>query len=80
MFLSGPVDWLSSRERAAGYHRAMHDAGLESHVVYMPNTIVDTGREGMLVALEEYPDLTAVSWTSSNKTAGFRSRCGWPPS
>lgn len=60
MFLSGPVDWLSSRERAAGYHRAMHDAGLESHVVYMPNTIVDTGREGMLVALEEYPDLTVV--------------------
>jgi LacI family transcriptional regulator len=75
VFLSGPVDWLSSRERAAGYHRAMHDAGLESHVVYMPNTIVDTGREGMLAALEEYPDLTAVMAVNDATAVGAVQAC-----
>jgi len=55
VFLSGPADWLSSRERAAGYHWAVHEAGLEPQVVFMTNTIVDTGRQAMLAAWSKLP-------------------------
>jgi len=75
LFLSGPTDWLSSRERAAGYRRALHEAGLEPHVVFMPNTIIDTGREAMLTALEEYPDLTAVMAVNDATAVGTIRAC-----
>ncbi len=75
LFLSGPTDWLSSRERAAGYRCALHEAGLEPHVVFMPNTIVDTGREAMLTALEEYPDLTAVMAVNDATAVGAIRAC-----
>lgn len=60
VFLSGPDAWLSSRERAAGYHRAMAAASLEPHLVYMPSTTVETGMEAMQTVLTEMPDCTAV--------------------
>lgn len=75
VFLSGPADWLSSRERAAGYRRALHEAGLEPHVVFMPNTIVDTGRQAMLTALEEYSDLTAVMAVNDATAVGAIQAC-----
>lgn len=75
VFLSGPADWLSSRERAAGYRRALHEAGLEPRVVFMPNTIVDTGRDGMLTALEEHPDLTAVMAVNDATAVGVVQVC-----
>lgn len=74
-FLSGPADWLSSRERAAGYHRALHEAGLEPRVVFMPNTIVDTGREAMLTTLEKYADLTAVMAVNDATAVGAIRAC-----
>jgi LacI family transcriptional regulator len=75
VFLSGPADWLSSRERAAGYRRALHEAGLEPHVVFMPRTTVDTGRKAMLTALEEYPDLTVVMAVNDATAAGAIRAC-----
>ena len=75
VFLSGPADWLSSHERATGYRQALHEAGLEPHVVFMPNTIVDTGREAMLTALEEYPDLTAVMAVNDVTAVGAIRAC-----
>ncbi len=75
VFLSGPADWLSSHERAAGYRRALHEAGLEPHLVFMPNTIVDTGRQAMLTALEEYPDLTAVMAVNDATAVGAVQSC-----
>ncbi len=75
LFLSGPAEWLSSRERAAGYCCALHEAGLEPHVVFMSNTIVDTGREAMLTALEEYPDLTAVMAVNDATAVGAIQAC-----
>ena len=60
VFLSGPNTWLSSQERADGYGRALTEASLESHIIYMPNTTVETGMEAMKTALAEVPDLTAV--------------------
>jgi len=75
VFISGPADWLSSRERAAGYRRALYGAGLEPHVVFMSNTIVETGRDGMLTALEEYPDLTAVMAVNDATAIGAIQAC-----
>ena len=75
VFLSGPADWLSSHERTVGYRRALHEAGLESHVVFMPNTIVDTGRQAMCTALEGYPDLTAVTAVNDATAVGAIQAC-----
>ena len=75
VFLSGPADWLSSRERAAGYRCALHEAGLEPHVVFMPKTTVDTGCKAMLTALEEYPDLTAVMAVNDATAVGAIRTC-----
>jgi len=75
VFLSGPADWLSSRERAAGYRCALHEAGLEPHIVFMPSTTIDTGRQAMLTALEEYPDLTAVMAVNDATAVGATRAC-----
>lgn len=60
VFLSGPTQWLSSRERYAGYCRAVAEAGLEPHRVTMPDTTIDTGQEAMQQVLAARPDVTAV--------------------
>jgi len=75
LFLSGPMEWLSSRERATGYRRALHEAGLEPHVLFMPKTTVDTGCKAMLTALEEYPDLTAVMAVNDATAVGATRAC-----
>lgn len=75
VFLSGPAAWLSSRERAAGYRRALHEAGLEPRIVFMPNTIVNTGRQAMLKALEEHSDLTAVVAVNDATAVGAVQAC-----
>ncbi|MDY7075791.1 MAG: LacI family DNA-binding transcriptional regulator [Chloroflexota bacterium] len=75
VFLSGPAHWLSSRERAAGYRRALHEAKLEPHILFMTNTIVDTGRQAMLAALEEHPDLTAVMAVNDATAVGAVQAC-----
>jgi len=75
VFLSGPAEWLSSRERAAGYRRALQEAGLEPHIVYMPNTVVETGRQAMFTALKEYPHLTAVMAVNDATAIGAIQAC-----
>lgn len=74
-FLSGPAHWLSSRERAAGYRRALHEAGLEPHVVFIPNSIFSTGRQAMRSALKERPDLTAVMGVNDATAVGAVQAC-----
>jgi len=75
VFLSGPADWISSRERAAGYRRALHEAGLEPHIVFMSSTTIDTGRQAMLTALEEYPQLTAIAAVNDSTAIGAIQTC-----
>lgn len=75
LFLSGPADWFSSGERATGYRRALHEAGLEPHVVFMPRTTVHTGCQAMLTALEEYPDLTAAMAVNDATAVGAIRAC-----
>lgn len=75
VFISGPADWISSRERSAGYRRALHEAGLEPRVVFMPSTTIETGRQAMLSALEKYPDLTAVTAVNDATAIGAIRAC-----
>jgi len=60
VFLSGPADWFSSRERRQGYEQALREIGQEPHIVIMPDTTVNTGHAAMLEAFERYPDLEGV--------------------
>lgn len=60
VFLCGPKTWLSNCRRCKGYQQAVKEAGLEPRIIDMPDTTPDTGYEGMLQALERYPDLTAL--------------------
>lgn len=60
VFFCGPTEWVSNRERCAGYKRAMKEVELEPRIVSMPDTTLDTGYEALKQALEMYPDLTAV--------------------
>jgi len=75
VFLSGPKEWPSSRERATGYRKALEEAGLEPHIVYMPSTVVATGKDAMLIAMEKYPDLTAVVCVNDATAAGAIQAC-----
>ena len=53
----------------------MHEAGFEPRVLFMPNTIVDTGRQAMLAAWEKYPDLTAVMAVNDATAIGAIGAC-----
>ena len=75
VFLSGPAEWLSSRERATGYRRALKELGLEPHIVFMSSTVVETGSQAMLTALEEYADLTAVMAVNDATAVGAIQAC-----
>lgn len=75
VFLSGPDTWLSSQERAAGYRQALAEASLESHILYMPNTTVETGIEAMETALAEVPHLTAVVAVNDAVAIGAMRAC-----
>lgn len=75
VFLSGPDTWVSSRERAAGYRRALAEASLEPYIFRMPNTTVETGVEAMRTALAEVPDLTAVVAVNDAVAVGAAEAC-----
>jgi len=60
VFLSGPQQWVSNRERLRGYGRAMEEAGIESLSLQGTETTVDSGRKLMAEALNRWPDLTAI--------------------
>jgi len=60
VFLSGPQEWVSNRERARGYQRAVVEAHLEPLILHGAETTIASGEEMMQQALERWPDLTAV--------------------
>lgn len=60
IFLSGPTDWVSNRERSLGYARAMDDAKFKPQVLYGTETTIHSGESLMTQALERWPDLEAV--------------------
>lgn len=59
-FLSGPEEWVSNRERARGYCRAMYEVGLQPLVVHETETTIASGERAMQRLLEEHPDVEAI--------------------
>ena len=59
-FLSGPKEWVSNRERMRGYQRAVEEAGQQPLILHGRETTIASGRKLMGLALEKWPDLTAV--------------------
>lgn len=60
VFISGPADWFSSRERRLGYENALAEIGQRPCVVYMEDTMMSFGYGAMLEALERFPDLEGI--------------------
>ncbi|HAD05969.1 MAG TPA: hypothetical protein DCE76_02295 [Anaerolineaceae bacterium] len=60
VFLSGPQEWVSSRERGRGYAQAVSNAHLPSRIVYAGETTIASGESAMSEALERWPDLDGV--------------------
>lgn len=75
VFLSGPEAWLSSRERAAGYLRALTEASLAPQVLYMPETTVETGMEAMQAVLSGGRQATAVVCVNDAVAIGAARAC-----
>lgn len=60
VFLSGPQEWVSNRDRMKGYQQAVQEAGLEPLILHTSETTIASGKKMMLKALEQWPNLTAV--------------------
>ncbi len=60
IFLSGPAEWPSSRERSRGYSQAVTEAGLTPHILGGSNTTIQSGEQLIQQALEHWPELDAV--------------------
>lgn len=60
VFLSGPQEWVSNRDRMRGYQQAVQEAGLEPLILHTSETTIASGKKMILEALERWPDLTAV--------------------
>ncbi len=60
VFLSGPAEWVSSRERGRGYAHALGEARLSPLVVFAAETTIASGEQAMAEALQRWPDLDGV--------------------
>lgn len=60
VFLSGPREWISSRERGRGYAQALSEALLPTRMIYANETTIASGEIAMSEALERWPDLDGV--------------------
>jgi DNA-binding LacI/PurR family transcriptional regulator len=69
-FLSGPSAWISSRERARGYRRAVEEAGLEPRVAYGTETTIASGEATLEEALQRWPELTALCAANDSMAIG----------
>ena len=70
VFLSGPQEWISNRERLRGYERAVREFGLEPHVIYAEETTIASGEKMIKQALEKWSDLTAVYGVNDSVAIG----------
>ncbi|MBI5961314.1 MAG: LacI family DNA-binding transcriptional regulator [Chloroflexi bacterium] len=60
VFISGPADWFSSRERRQGYEKALAEFGQTPRVVYIEDTTMYFGYGAMLDALARFPELDGI--------------------
>lgn len=70
VFLSGPTEWVSSRERMRGYRRAMEENGLEPLILCGKETTLKSGAELMEQALDKWSNITAVNAANDSMAIG----------
>lgn len=75
VFLSGPADWFSSRERRQGYELAMAETRQKPLVIYMPDTTVNTGYDAMLEALDHHPKIEGMVGVNDATALGAIRAC-----
>ena len=75
IFLSGPESWLSSRERAAGYRRALAESALEPTTYLMEMTTLESGLEMMQQALVDHSFPAAVVGVNDAVAIGAMRAC-----
>jgi DNA-binding LacI/PurR family transcriptional regulator len=75
IFLSGPESWLSSREREAGYRRALAESSLEPQSLYMDMTTLESGMDMMKQALDHLPRPKAVVGVNDAVAIGAMRAC-----
>ena len=76
VFLSGPAEWASSRERGRGYRRAMEESDLEPRVLQGKETTLESGAALMRQVLDEWGDLTAVCAVNDSVAIGAMRAAG----
>ena len=69
-FFSGPQGWVSNRERARGYQRAMSEANLAPLIFHAAETTIASGAEMMARALDQVPQLEAVCAVNDSVAIG----------
>ncbi len=60
VFLSGPSDWFSSRERRQGYEKALAEIDQEPHIIFTEDTTMPMGYAAMHEALACVSDIEGV--------------------
>lgn len=70
VFLSGPSEWVSNRERMRGYQRAMNESGFETRILSGDETTIASGELLMGQALQQWPDLTAICGANDSMAIG----------
>jgi LacI family transcriptional regulator len=75
VFVSGPADWFSSRERRQGYENALAEIGQAPRVVFMDDTTMVFGYGAMLEALERFPDLEGIVTVNDATAIGAIRAC-----
>ena len=70
VFLSGPLEWTSNRERSLGYQEALKEAGLKANIINMPDTTVETGKEYYVSAIQNDSDITAIVAVNDSTAIG----------
>jgi LacI family transcriptional regulator len=75
VFVSGPADWFSNRERRQGYTQALDEIGQAPRVVYMEDTTVQLGYAAMPEILERFPDLQGIVAVNDATAFGLIRAC-----
>jgi len=70
VFLSGPLEWRSNRERSIGYQEALEAAELKPIIINMPDTTFETGKEFFASALENDSNITAIVAVNDSTAIG----------
>ena len=66
--IAGPLDWASTTRRMWGYQRAL--GVVESMIVHMSETTIESGRAAYRQLMEAHPDITAICAVNDSMAIG----------